>query len=147
MIGHLYYALGLIFLIFNFFYLSKYNYISKIKEWQQAFIKVSKKNPTEKDTDKPDDLKLLNGLYAIAAIEFFWSLFGILSGSWKVFMILFIIYIISGILRKYIGPFNILSKTIGFITVSLKTAIILLLVINHFHLHLDLFTLLLSYVR
>lgn len=140
--GNIYYALGLLFIVFNLFYLSRYGSILKIKEWYDAFAKVSKRKPLPSDAKgpvSPDDINLLTGIYVIGIVEFIWTLLGLLGGSWKVFLALFIIYGISGILRNFLKPFSISSKILGYLTLFIKTITFCLLVINHFHLHIDLF--------
>lgn len=140
-LGGIFYAVGLLFLVFDIFYLTKYNKISKISEWYKAFLKVSNRYPTASDTKNVTDLSLYQGIKVISTLEFIWLIFGILSGSWKVFITLMVIFYISNLLRIYMlgGFYTIPSKVLGFVTLLFKTAAIAMLVINHFHLHLDLF--------
>jgi hypothetical protein len=144
--GHLFYFFGLIVFLTNInFLLEVFEYL-RIKEWFNSFEKVTKKKPTVKDFKK-GDLENYKKFNSVLAINSFWLFFGILSSSWKIFILLLIFNFLNGVLIKIIGEFRLISKILFLMKAIIITLSILILTINHFHLHLDLFGLLFRVFR
>jgi hypothetical protein len=140
-LGHLFYFIGLIVFLVNIQFLyDLFDYI-RIKEWSVSFKKITNKTPTDKDF-KRGDLEKYKKLSGVIGLNFFWVFFGILSSNWKIFLIILVTSSLIDFLIHTIGQFKTLSKLIFIFKMTLITLSILILTINHFHLHLDLFELL-----
>lgn len=136
MLGDIFYFTGL-FLFFltasktlNFFK------FMDIYEWLIKFKKVTEKNPIKTDFRSEDEYKLFLSYTFITLSETIWFICGLLSQSWIIFGLVLIISMLSRVLFNLL-PFT-LQKYLGFLISLFKTAVILILVINHFHLHKDL---------
>lgn len=141
MMGHIFYFFGLIIFMSNLNLLLEYFDYIKIKEWSKSFEKVTKKPPLEKEFKKGDLVKYrkYNG---ILALNFLWLFLGIITASWKIFLILLILNFFTNLICKLIGEFRIFSVFLNFTKNILIVFSILILCVNHFHLHLDLYNLL-----
>jgi hypothetical protein len=141
--GHIFYFFGLILFLTNLSFLYQYFDYIKIREWFISFQKVTKKIPTVEDFKRGEfeKYKKFNG---VEGLNFLWIFFGILTQSWKFFLLLIFFNIAISLVINFIGQFRPISKFINFIKFIIISLSILLLTINHFHLHLDLYSLLFS---
>jgi|LakMenEpi03Aug12_release.lakeMendotaPanAssembly.Ray.scaffolds.fasta_scaffold54809_4 hypothetical protein len=136
MLGHIYYAFGLIIVVSLLTILIKFNQISNIREWYSKFKKVTGKTPKEKDFRSKEESVLYSSFSSVLLFEFSWTILGLLTNSWYVFLLLFIITLIINLIKRPI-EFTFIDKVLGFIIILLKLLIYLYLVINHYHLHFD----------
>jgi hypothetical protein len=136
MLGHIYYAFGLIIVVSLLTILVKFKQITNIREWYTKFKKVTGKTPKEKDFRSKEESALYNSFSSLLLFEFTWTILGLLTNSWYVFLLLFIITLIINLLRKPI-EFTFVDKMMGFLVILSKLMIYLYLVINHYHLHFD----------
>ena len=140
MSGNIFYLFGLLVFVFSFSRLINYNKIIQIQDWVLAFKKVAQKDPTKKDFRSQDDYSLFLGYGTISVIESIWIIIGLLSGNWQIFLIL----LLTGIILKSVLEYSpktpkTLKKVVGFTFSFIKTITTLILVLNHFHFHLNLF--------
>ena len=138
MLGDIYYFIGLIIFLADLGLIMKFSKIQKSKKWVEAFFKVTKRRPNKQDMGT-ETFQELNSSNLILTLNFLWIFFGLITKSWKFFLfVLFINLLLNAIINK-VQNIKSLSTLIGYIKMILLTFIILLLVINHFHLHKDLF--------
>lgn len=135
MLGHIFYFFGLFLFIFSLSRTISYFKFIDIKEWVIKFKKVTEKVPEKSDFKNEIDYGFYNAFGCVGATEALWFICGLVSNSWVIFLSLLIIGFVLKPINNNI-PF-VLQKFIGFSFNLLKTGIILLLVINHFHLHID----------
>jgi hypothetical protein len=145
-LGHIFYAIGLFIFLLDLINLFNHHKTWKVAEWAEAFKKINKRSPKKADYRTSDDYNA--GMFTgfIALSELIWCILGLISGSWKVFAMLFIFAFFVQIIQNIIGKIlnkkcNDLNKYISYIYLTIKSAILMILVLNHFHLHLDLFNL------
>ena len=119
--------------------LAKFFLFLKTKELVESYKKVTKKEPDIKDFKKTDDLERFKSLNGILILNVTWLIIGILSKSWKIFLLLLLLNYTTNILTHFFGEYKMISKIIQFCKVLILTIFIGILTINHFHLHLDLF--------
>lgn len=135
MIGHAFYFVGLfLFFISLSKSIAYFKYVD-IKEWTQIFKKVTTKDPIKSDYKKEKDYNTYITYGCISVIESLWFICGLLSNSWIVFLAI----IGSGVLFNFVNN-NIsyfLQKIVGTLFLSARSSLIIVLVINHFHLHID----------
>ena len=131
MLGNLYYIIGLFIMILSFSNLLNFLKFNKIRNWVMKFKKVTKNDVTIEDFKKESDYNLFTLYSSFIVIEFVWLLLGLTSNNWYLFLILISLNSI------YKFNINIVSTTIGFIFSVFKFISILFLIINHFHLHLN----------
>jgi hypothetical protein len=142
MLGDLYYFFMLTLIIFNVLFIVNINRFYKISEWVYSYKKIKGDFP-EKEKFKKDEFELLSFLNLVLVYNFFMILLGIISKSWKIYLLLMSIMIINFFLMKAIesifGKFSITNKIIHTIFMIFMTASLSFLTINHYHLHLELF--------
>ena len=143
--GNFFYFIGSILFLMNIGVLTQYLAFSKSSEWIFKFQKVTKRKPNNGELSEKG-LGNFDHVYLILTLTFFWIFFGIMTKSWIIFIILLFFNIIINLTIKHIGRFNTLSKILEFFKILISTLIIGLLVINHFHLHIDLYKVILNWI-
>ena len=86
-----------------------------------------------------EDYQELNSFNSILTMNFLWIFFGLVTNSWKFFLVLLIVNLLLNILINKTTKIKTLNYLIGFLKIITVTSAVGTLVINHFHLHLDLF--------
>ena len=136
MLGHIYYFFGLIIFLSNIILTSNIIKLLKLKEWALKFHKVSGRHPMKSDF-KENEYEQFTFANLIWIITFFWLFFGIITKSWPIFTVLILFNFLTTFICKKIGPFTLFSKLFEIVRILTNTLTIGFLVMNHFHLHLD----------
>ena len=136
MLSQIFYFFGLIIFILSVSRIFQYFKLIEIKEWLLAFKKVTQKEPVKTDFRNTNDYNLFVSFGCLSVIETLWIILGFMSSNWLIFLALFL----SGFILKQILDFTsfTIQKIVGIIFTSIKSLVVLILVINHFHLHQDL---------
>ena len=143
MLGHIFYFFGLLVFILSLNRIFQYFKLIEIKEWLVAFKKVTQRDPVKTDFRSVKDYNLFVSFGCLSMFETLWIILGFMSSNWLIFLVLFL----SGFILKqilYFTSFNI-QKVVGLIFTTTKYLVILILVINHFHFHQDLVTLIFNW--
>jgi len=144
-LGHFYYFIGLLLFLANLGLILKLNKILKTQSWVQSFFKVTKKRPDKRDM--PDgDYQDFVSFNSVMVANFLWIFFGLISQSWKMFLLILGVMFILNLLLTMFHKFNLFSKFLNFIKLIIITSSICTLVINHFHLHVDVYKILMEYI-
>ncbi len=112
----------------------------EVSDWVRKFKKVTKKDPKKSDFKDIESFELNKGIGCMAVLELLWYFMGILSGSWFIFLTVIGLGILNSLFMK-LFPLSI-RVVIGFIFNLFKLGATVFLVINHFHLHLNVFSML-----
>ena len=136
MLSQIFYFFGLIIFILSVSRIFQYFKLIEIKEWLLAFKKVTQKEPVKTDFRTTKDYNLFVSYGCLSIFETLWIILGFMSSNWLIFLALFL----SGFILKQILDFTsfTIQKIVGIIFTSIKSLVVLILVINHFHLHQDL---------
>ncbi len=145
MLGDIYYTLGLIPLFMTLALLIKLKEYNRVKEWYIKFEEVTKIKPIKSDFRTDSEYTTFIGASGIMAIDFMWMMLGILTQSWYVFLFVLIISLVLNKIKTGI-KITILSNFLTFIIIANKFLVYLYLIINHFHLHIDTWEVVKSYL-
>jgi hypothetical protein len=143
MLGHIYYAIGLLIVLLSLSMIINFKKISSIKEWFSKYKKITGKKPETKDFRNEEERKLYSGIMVLSTIEFTWVVGGLLTGNWYAFLSLLIYSLVINLISRPI-KYTIIDKIIAFHFLFLKFLLYLFFVINHFHLHYDILTIIKS---
>lgn len=146
MLGGIFYALGLILVIALSSKLIRFNKIDNVFEWYSKYEIVTGTKPKDELFRTRDELSIFQSNTILNLFEFTWLILGLLSSNWVIFLTL----IIYSLLTKWIitpFEFNIAGKIIKLQLIVVKLTVIFLLIINHFHLHLDITKALISLIQ
>jgi hypothetical protein len=135
MIGHLYYLIGLSILLISFSNIIYYQRFFNILLWTRSFKKISGSDPISKDFRTMEDYNIFITFNSFEKIEFIWFFFGLITNSWIVFLALIGLSFLSNIILN--SKLTIFGKFFGLLIEITKTICIFILIINHFHIHLD----------
>ena len=141
MILNIYFIIGLLILVMSFSNMINFIKFFNIRNWALTFKRVTNKDVESKDFRTREDYNIFTIYSVFLFFEIIWLLFGIATSSWYMFLSLIILGLIVNFISKY-SKFLLLSKIIGTIFSCLKFCLILFLILNHFHFHLDLLSLL-----
>jgi hypothetical protein len=138
MLGHLFYFFGLFILMSIIHQVVTYRKFVNVSDFIKTFKKVTGKPPGKTDYKDKGDFSFMSGYVCMMLLEFFWYFIGILSGNWTVFLGILSVNILYNKLSRVLP--NFLKLIFGVIVLTFKASLVLFLVINHFHLHLDIYT-------
>ena len=138
MLGDLFYFLGLILFLVDLSILMRYSKIQKTQNWIDAFFKVTKRRPNKSDM-KTEDFQQINSFNSVVTLDFLWLFFGLITNSWKFYLLVLGLNFILNIIFNNTKSMKKINFLVGFSKMTLITSSIGLLVINHFHLHKDLY--------
>ena len=139
MISDLFYIIGLFILIISFSNAINFIKFNSIRRWALTYRKVTGSDVLKKDFKSNEDYNIFTIYSLFLVVESIWFIIGLISASWYVFLLLLCVSLILILINKYFG-YNIIFTTIGFIFSFLKFPVILFLILNHFHFHLDILT-------
>lgn len=137
MLSDIYYFFGIFILLSVISQLLKHNEIFSLSEWYEKFEKVTGKKATKTDFRKESEWNLFISKNILLVIEGFWIIFGLITNNWFIFVLL-IIY--GKLIGLFFGKakYSIIGKYIYFQYFLLKSILYVFMIINHFHLELDL---------
>jgi hypothetical protein len=140
MLSNIFYFIGLFVLLSNLLLITRFLDYLFLKEFYNKFQKVTGKKPEKKDLTQ-SNYDFLNFLIVNTFFTVVWFFIGLLSNNWLIFLLYFIYNPIIEVV--YRSNIKFISNSVEFIRVLLDVSIVGLLVINHFHLHLNLTSLIL----
>lgn len=146
MFGHIYYTIGLFVLLSLLTMILKFKNINSVREWFDKFKIVTGKDPEEKDFRNKEERDLYKGIAALSVFEFLWVIGGLLTSSWYIFIFLLLYSVIITQITKPI-KYTIIEKIVSLHFFLLKFFVYLFLIINHFHLHYDVFSIIKNYIK
>lgn len=146
MMSSIFYFIGIFILMYIISQLVNFNKNFHLIEWLDKFEKITKRKPLDKDFRNESDLDLFKFRNTMLPIEGFWIILGFITSNWFIF-ILMIIYgkIIEFIFNKI--KYSIISKYFYLHFFILKSILYGFMIINHFHLKLDLYKIFLDMVK
>lgn len=138
--GHLFYIYVLLTTVLLFPIITKFFRLKTIQEWYTKFEKVTGKKPLKSDFRSEEEYNLYISISIVSLLELFIIIGGLLSSSWYIYLVLFLLSIILTICLRPI-QFTMVSKTILFINQLFRISCYVFMIINHFHIHLDIYNL------
>jgi hypothetical protein len=133
-----FYGAGLLVAITNFVILINFKEIFALTEWFYKFKKVAGRNPLESDFRNQGDKEVILMWSNIVIFTLLWMIFGLLTSDWIIFIAIFITNIFFNFLKRKLDNLDKIKYFLSFLKTFIGTATVSFLVINHFHLHIDL---------
>lgn len=136
--GDIFYSIGLLIIILNIVTILKYERIFDITEWLFRYKNVTGRNPIVENFRNKEDHDLLLFWSCTVVLTVIWMLFGLLSSDWIIFLFVFLFNIFFNYTKKLFSEIRKVKMFITLIKSFIGLFIIIFLVINHFHIQLDL---------
>ena len=133
----IFYGVGLLIVLLNISSLLRYRKIFEINDWLFKYKKVIGKSPNRTDFRCENDVKLLLSWSYTVLFTVIWMFFGLLSSNWYIFLLLFISNVIFNSVTNFFQRFKNARLFVKFVKSLILTGSIAFLVINHFHLKID----------
>ena len=135
MIGNLFYFIGLLILIMSSSNLINFLKFFEIRKWALTFKKVTGNDVNRKDFKSNEDYNIFTIYSTFVLFESIWFLLGLITSSWYIFLGLTTLSVLVRVINFI--KINFILKIVGFLFQTIKFLIILALILNHFHFHLD----------
>jgi len=145
MIGHIYYAIGLLVAFSILSFILRFRKIYSTKEWIEKYEKVTGKKPIRKDYRSKEEYSASETFIVLSSVELAWIVGGFITNSWYVFGSLLVVSFLLNLIIKPI-KFTFFHKYISLSFLIFKFSVYLYLIINHFHLHLDTWFIIKQYI-
>lgn len=133
----MFYVIGLLITLMNLIAISKHKRVFYLKEWFVKFNSLTGNNPKFSDYRKKGDKEIILGWSICIVSTAAWVFFGLLSSVWYIFAFIILINVIMDSSVKLLGEFSKISFGIILLKNIITTLIIGFIVINNFHLHID----------
>jgi hypothetical protein len=135
MIGDIFYFIGLLVLIMSSSNLINFLKFFEIRKWALTFKKVTGNDVDRKDFKSNEDYNIFTIYSTFFLFESIWILLGLITSSWYIFLGLTTISVLVRLINFL--KIDFISKILGFSFQIIKFLIVLALILNHFHFHLD----------
>lgn len=136
MLGHIFYFFGLFIALMSLSNLLNYFKYLKVRNWSETFKKVTSGPPIITDFRNKEEYNIFVTYPIFSIFQMIWFLFGLISNSWYVFFSIIVLNILLSHFNKSVNV-SFIEKITGFTFSLIKLVVVLLLTINHFHLHYD----------
>ena len=149
MLGHLFYAFGLFIVFAGIWRIQNWKLIWESLIWTKTFREVNKKIPIKTDFKNPLYWNTIVTFGVILIFEFIFISFGLFSKSWYIYLLIILVNVLNNYISDLLVKIklDIVSKYFLLSWNLVKTLIILFLIINHFHLHLNIYDVCLTHLK
>ena len=139
MLGDIFYVFGLFLFFLTLTKSFAYFKFIDVKEWIIKFTEKIKRTPIKSDYRSLQEYNMMVSFGLIMVFESLWFILGLLTSNWKIFGIVLLFNMLSKVIIDKL-PFPV-QKVVGSLLSIIRSILIIVLVINHFHLHYDLYSL------
>jgi hypothetical protein len=133
--------------ISNIYLVTLHSKIFKIREWWDGFNKVTKRLPQKQDYRKPQDFIFINFWSVVTILNYLFSIVGLLSSNWIIFLFLILISFITSKITKNSTKYGFIHRTSDILGTILISILYLIISLNFFHFNYDLSELIISFFR
>ena len=144
MLGHIFYFIGLFIALISLSNVINYFIYLKVRKWSETFKKITNTQPILIDFRNKEEYNIFITYPIFSILQMIWFLIGLISNSWYVFFSIIVLNILLTNFNKLVNVLFV-EKITSFTFNIFKLVVILLLIINHFHLHYDWIKLLIKY--
>jgi hypothetical protein len=137
MLMNLYYFIGVFILLSVISQLLKFNKLFSIIEWYDKFEKITGNKAKKEDFRNESEWTIFISRNILLIIEGFWIIFGFITNNWFIFVLLVVYGKILSFLFDNI-KYTLIGKYIYLKYHILKAFLYGLMIINNFHIGLDL---------
>jgi hypothetical protein len=146
MIGNIYYLIGVLVLLSLLSTILKFRKIYSINEWREKYEKITGKKPLKREFRSKKEYSLHESSGLLGLFEILWIFVGFFTGNWYLFGItLALSYLLNIILKPF--KFSLLHKLTSFTFLLCRLCLYLYLIVNHFYLHQDTYSIVKNYIK
>ena len=146
MIGNIYYLIGVLVVLSTISSILKFGKLYSLKEWKEKYEKIIGRKPSKRDFRSKKEYSLSESSNILGLFELIWIIGGFFTASWYLFGIMILIsYTLNVILNPI--KFTILHKFVSFTFLLSRLCLYLYLIVNHFYLHQNTYSIVKSYIK
>jgi type III secretory pathway component EscU len=146
MIGNIYYLIGVLVVLSTVSSILKFGKLYSLKEWKEKYEKIVGRKPSKKDFRSKKEYSLSESTNILALFEIIWIIGGFFTSSWYIFGITILSSYILNIILNPI-KFTIIHKLTSFAFLLSRLCLYLYLIVNHFYLHQNTYSIVKSYIK
>lgn len=146
MVSSIYYIIGVLVLLSLFSIILRFRKIHSVREWKEKYEKIIGKIPTKKEFRSNKEYSLLQSATILGSFELIWIICGFFTVNWHLFaLVLLVSYLINFIIQPI--KFSLLHKILSFTFLLSRLSLYLYLILNHFYLHQDTYSIFRTYIK
>jgi hypothetical protein len=145
MFAHIFYSIGVLFIIRAISSIRRFSRYHSIKEWRNLYYEVIGRDPKDSEFRDKEELDIYQTNLALNILEITWLLVGLFTSNIYLFLIMIVLFFVVDIFSKSFR-FTIFEKTISIIFILLRFFVYLLFIVNDFTYRYDLWSILKNWI-
>jgi hypothetical protein len=146
MIDNIYYLIGVLVLLSLLSVILKFRKIYSVNEWKEKYEKITGKKPLKREYRSKKEYSLHESSGILGLFELLWIIGGFFTGNWYLFgIVLAMSYLFNLILKPF--KFLIIHKLTSFTFLLCRLCLYLYLIVNHFYLHQNTYSIVKHYIK
>lgn len=131
MLAHIFYSIGVLFIIRAISSIYRFRRYNSIKEWRAVYSLVIGRNPKDSEFRSKEELDIYQTNIAFNIVEITWLLIGLFTSNIYIFLTMIAMFFIFDIFSKSFR-FTIFEKTLSMLFILIRFFVYLLLIVNDF---------------
>ncbi len=145
MFAHIFYLIGVLFVIRTISSIKSFQSLHSIKEWRAIYLEKIGRVPKDSEYRDKKELDLYQTNLALNMVEIIWLLIGLFTTNIYIFLsIIFMFIFISRIQKSF--AFTVFEKSLSMIFIISRFSLYLLLIVNHFTYQYDLWSIIKNWI-
>jgi len=145
MFAHIFYSIGVLFIIRAISSIRRFRRYHSIKEWRNLYYEVIGRDPKDSEFRDKEELDIYQTNLALNILEITWLLVGLFTSNIYLSLIMIVLFFVVDIFSKSFR-FTIFEKTISIIFILLRFFVYLLFIVNDFTYRYDLWSILKNWI-
>jgi hypothetical protein len=145
MLAHIFYSIGVLFIIRAISSIHFFQQYYSIKEWRSVYSVVIGRNPKDSEFRSKEELDVYQTNLVLNIFEITWLLIGLFTANIYIFLIMLFMFLIVDIFSKSFR-FTVFEKTLSMLFILIRFFVYLLLIVNDFTYQYNFWTILKNWI-
>lgn len=145
MLAHIFYSIGVLFIIRAISSIHRFQQYYSIKEWKSIYSVVIGRNPKDSEFRSKEELDIYQTNIAFNIVEITWLLIGLFTANIYIFLIMIAMFFIVDMFSKSFR-FTVFEKTLSMLFILIRFFVYLLLIVNDFTYQYNFWTILKNWI-
>lgn len=145
MLAHIFYSIGVLFIIRAISSIHRFQQCYSIKEWKSIYSVVIGRNPKDSEFRSKKELDIYQTQIVLNIFEITWLLIGLFTANIYIFLIMLLMFFIVEMFSKTFR-FTVFEKTLLMLFILIRFFVYLLLIVNDFTYQYNFWTILKNWI-
>ena len=145
MLAHIFYSIGVLFIIGAISSIHRFQQYYSIKEWKSIYFVVIGRNPKDSEFRSKKELDIYQTQIVLNIFEITWLLIGLFTANIYIFLIMLLMFFIVEMFSKTFR-FTVFEKTLLMLFILIRFFVYLLLIVNDFTYQYNFWTILKNWI-